>query len=217
MMAGKFAAERAKRNEIRRKWQRARELASAHRELAHGRAKERRKDADELESSSSGKQSTQEPASEGENSQRYLWRFGYFRSEQPQLELVVDGHEEDAGHTFYILVCTLRGGDKLLKWKCKKRLSEVRAFHDDAKAILGQDAYSRVFAETPFARRGALRGTTGRLRLWLERLTQEANGGRLPTQLLAALIRFLATPVPQESDRELQQIREMALSQSQDL
>eukprot|EP00930_Biecheleria_cincta_P056308 TRINITY_DN42453_c0_g1_i1.p1 TRINITY_DN42453_c0_g1~~TRINITY_DN42453_c0_g1_i1.p1 ORF type:complete len:238 (-),score=36.24 TRINITY_DN42453_c0_g1_i1:243-956(-) len=208
MMAGKFATERAKRNELRRKWQRARELAATHRELANS-GKERRNDAAELGQPASGNQSALEPMEE--DPQRFLWRFGYFRPGKPQLEILVDGHEEDAGHTFYILVCTLRHGAKVLRWQCKKRLSDLRGLHDEAKALLGQDAYSGIFVEAPFARAGGLPGTTGRLRVWLERLAQAANGGRLPTQLLATLVRFLEAPIPQESDTELQRMRDMVL------
>jgi len=208
-MAGKFATERAKRNELRRKWQRARELAATHRGLANG-GKERKKDTAESEApSSSNQRPALEPVEEGENPQRYLWRFGYFRPGKPQLELVVEGHEEDAGHTFYILVCTLKHGAKVLRWQCKKRLNDLRGFHDEAKTILGEAAYTRVFAEAPFARVGGLPGTTGRLRVWLERLAQAANGGKLPTQLLATLVRFLEAPVPQGSDTELEQMRDM--------
>lgn len=47
-----------------------------------------------------------------EEPRQYLWRFGFGRAEfsNPRLEIAVDGHKEDEGHTWYIINSTLHHG-----------------------------------------------------------------------------------------------------------
>lgn len=164
---------------------------------------------------------------------RYLWRFGYNRAAStpnPRLQITVEGHEEDFGHTWYIINITVdrsvvqvpnqqevgeeksadnetavEKGVEDIEWVVKKRLCDLREeLHDRVKERMGP-AYSAYFDGTPFARHGGLPGTTARLRAWLASLAECSNKGALNADILAFVLRFLDAPVPAESETALLQ------------
>jgi hypothetical protein len=144
-----------------------------------------------------------------EKPEKYLWRFGYGRYDgepNPQLELSVSGHEEEYGHTQYMITCNLCRKDDALNatsWSTKKRLCDLREeLHDIVKEGLG-DAYAIHFGDSHFAHHGGLPGTTARLRVWMNALASCINGGALTPALSAAVLRFLDAPVPKESEAAL--------------
>lgn len=116
----------------------------------------------------------------------------------PVLEIGVIGHEEQMGHTIYIMQCTLAvRGITALHWKTGKRLGQVRAdLHDQIKEELGPDVYAREFAETPFAHKGGLPGTTSRLREWFVALSKLIIEGKTSPMVVAVTLLFLEVPEP---------------------
>jgi len=164
---------------------------------------------------------------------RYLWRFGYNRAAgapNPRLQIALEGHEEDDGHTWYVINSSVHRSDvkvavqeeketgqstgvengvakaaEDIEWIVKKRLCDLREqLHDRVKELMGP-AYSAYFDGTHFARHGGLPGTTTRLRAWLVTLAECANSGALNAEIQAYVLRFLDAPVPEESDAALLQ------------
>jgi hypothetical protein len=68
--------------------------------------------------------------------------------------------------------------------------------HDRVKEQLGAEAYERHFGHTPFARAGGPRGTTARLRAWIDALAESVNSGRCPPSLVALTLLFFGAPPP---------------------
>eukprot|EP00440_Ansanella_granifera_P041109 gb/GFBE01044575.1/.p1 GENE.gb/GFBE01044575.1/~~gb/GFBE01044575.1/.p1 ORF type:complete len:299 (+),score=46.09 gb/GFBE01044575.1/:1-897(+) len=152
----------------------------------------------------------------------YLSRFGYgLAGVEPQMHLSVDGHKEREGHTKYEIRCALRLGDSEsvqkqkgkdglqvdalftvlpLSWSCWRRLAELRELlHEPLKKGLG-GAYDANFAETPFAQRLGVSGTSDRLNAWVAKLAECVNRKLLRPRLIAFLLRFLDAPAPEEGE-----------------
>eukprot|EP00929_Paragymnodinium_shiwhaense_P073488 TRINITY_DN37461_c0_g1_i1.p1 TRINITY_DN37461_c0_g1~~TRINITY_DN37461_c0_g1_i1.p1 ORF type:complete len:219 (+),score=47.27 TRINITY_DN37461_c0_g1_i1:61-717(+) len=122
-----------------------------------------------------------------------------------QLQLEMLGHQEEHRCTYYEIRCTLRGtGERQgIEWQCKKRLCEIREeLYDLVYSGMGPADYQSAFAETPFARRGGLPGTTARLTLWLETLATHINLGFLQAEL-AILLLALSAPLPEQVQQQL--------------
>lgn len=122
---------------------------------------------------------------------------------KPVLRLVLDGHCEVVGHTYYSLQCALSSGKPALclAWPVQKRLTQLREeLHDIVKDGLGK-SYADLFAQAPFARRGGVAGTTGRLQTWLEILASCINEHSAPPSLVATVLRFLDTPAPPKPNK----------------
>jgi len=124
-------------------------------------------------------------------------------SQNPELKIHVPGHSEESGHTWYRINCELsnhRGGAEHLKWSVQRRLIQMREdLHDPIKEELGQD-YARHFACAPFAHKGGVLGTTGRLRDWFAALANYLNdGGGLP-MLVARVLQFLNASDPMSGE-----------------
>eukprot|EP00931_Biecheleriopsis_adriatica_P111213 TRINITY_DN85577_c0_g1_i1.p1 TRINITY_DN85577_c0_g1~~TRINITY_DN85577_c0_g1_i1.p1 ORF type:complete len:285 (+),score=51.02 TRINITY_DN85577_c0_g1_i1:25-855(+) len=146
-----------------------------------------------------------------DDSERYLWRFGFGRGPPaPELRISMAGHEEVLGHTMYAISCSLRRPPKeegeaarIAEWSCQKRLCDLREeLHCRIKAEMGS-AYAAYFESTPFARHGGVPGTTDRLRSWFGTLAACVNSSQLTGDSLAFLLRFLKAPVPEDSEAEL--------------
>eukprot|EP00927_Polykrikos_kofoidii_P015162 TRINITY_DN16726_c0_g1_i1.p1 TRINITY_DN16726_c0_g1~~TRINITY_DN16726_c0_g1_i1.p1 ORF type:complete len:365 (-),score=63.90 TRINITY_DN16726_c0_g1_i1:65-1159(-) len=121
----------------------------------------------------------------------------------PQLSVVVAGHEEVLGHTWYVLACTLElpktdsvvTACSQLDWKAERRLVQLReGLHDRVKALLGETQYGLIFADARFAPKGGLPGTSMRLNAWFAALTTAINTCRGPPSLTALTIQFLNIP-----------------------
>mmetsp|Transcript_96073 Transcript_96073/g.309883 ORF Transcript_96073/g.309883 Transcript_96073/m.309883 type:complete len:268 (+) Transcript_96073:178-981(+) len=151
-----------------------------------------------------------------EDPEQYVLQFGYSSasgSRRPHLSLQVEGHEEEDGHTMYLISCSLQRpigltGTKFAAtaWLCPKRLVALRdALHDVVKLSLGAAAYEANFAEAPFARHGGVPGTTARLRAWLAALASCVNEGATGAHVVAAVLGFLEAPVPEDAGAIAQQ------------
>lgn len=119
---------------------------------------------------------------------------------KPTLRLLVTGHTELEGHTFYCLQCWLAVEDPpvRLDWTAQRRLLQLREeLHDAAKNELG-GSYMHVFSKAPFAKRGGPSGTTSRLQVWLETLAACINTGKAPPALVAQVLLFLDAPAQSE-------------------
>lgn len=168
----------------------------------------------------------------GEEPSRYLLRFGFLRSAEPQaqqalarprLGITIEGHEEEESHTLYLLSCSLKvvadrgcsrpsGHFSSTAWTCKHRLCDMRDhLHDTVKEALGPESYEAWFVETPFARHGGVPGTSARLKNWLTSLAACLNSGALEAEAMAEVLRFLGAPVPEDSDARLKRFDEAAL------
>lgn len=123
----------------------------------------------------------------------------------PRIQLVLDVHHRHAGHTWYLLECTLEpapgyapGRVSRAEWPAPRRLLQLRLdLHDRVKQSLGED-YRRVFGAAPFAKLGGLPGTTARLKAWLAALSDGMNNGALKPSLVALTLGFLQAPLPQD-------------------
>lgn len=125
----------------------------------------------------------------------------------PQLELTLkeEAHEEHAGHTWYLIDCTLIGGGTArlgesgaLSWVAPRRLAQLRdSLHDPVKAVLG-DAYADIFADAPFASRGGFGGTTAKLQRWLPTLAGMINDKQLSPANVAMVLMFFLGPPPKQ-------------------
>eukprot|EP00913_Durusdinium_trenchii_P007362 g6921.t1 len=89
----------------------------------------------------------------------------------PQLEILVRQHEEEYGHTWYRLDCTIQyPGAETYVWYTSKRLRHFRErLHDRLKEELCPEDYEQLFASAPFARHGGLSGTTKPLPFCIDR------------------------------------------------
>eukprot|EP00929_Paragymnodinium_shiwhaense_P003400 TRINITY_DN103895_c0_g1_i1.p1 TRINITY_DN103895_c0_g1~~TRINITY_DN103895_c0_g1_i1.p1 ORF type:complete len:268 (-),score=77.19 TRINITY_DN103895_c0_g1_i1:98-901(-) len=125
----------------------------------------------------------------------------------PQLQLTLkeEGHEEHAGHTWYLIDCVLMGGGNVrlgengaLSWRSPRRLAQLReSLHDPVKAALGE-AYVDVFAEAPFASRGGFGGTTAKLQKWLPTLSGLINDKQMSPHSVAMVLMFFLGPPPKQ-------------------
>lgn len=117
-------------------------------------------------------------------------------STRPQLEIVVRIHDEEYGHTWYRLDCTiLYPGGETYVWFSSKRLCHFRQrLHDRLKDAMCPEDYEKLFASAPFARHGGLAGTTKRLSAWCMNLARSANGETFPPQFLVLVLCFIDTP-----------------------
>jgi len=143
----------------------------------------------------------------------YLHPYGYVASDleswtasprtctrTPRLDLVIKGHCEMHGHTFYDVKCSLTAQNPTmhLEWHTQQRLVQLReGLHDVVKSELGK-RYTRVFGDAPFAKRGGLGGTTDRLQRWLETLVGCVNDGVAPPNLVSQILLFLDAPAQPE-------------------
>merc|ERR1740116_672550 len=111
----------------------------------------------------------------------------------PQLELGVLKHREHAGHTWYMVQCALRaaghGGDD----NSNPEEGSARRW------TTGGSPYAGHFRRTPFAKLGGPRGTTARLRMWLQTLAGLVSSGGVSPLVVAHMLEFLQ--VPPFSDR----------------
>ena len=143
----------------------------------------------------------------------YLARYGYKAADAaswerlpeaaqqaiPTFELCVSGHEEQDGHTWYILGCSvlLPGVAAPLIWELRHRLGALRErWHDPVKAALGSEGYDFHFAGTPFASKGGLPGTTARLQGWCGTLVSCINRHAVPPSIVFLTFQFLEAPEP---------------------
>jgi hypothetical protein len=116
---------------------------------------------------------------------------------KPVLRLKLDGHSEQDGHTYYNVKCHFfsEKRDIHYDWTCKRRLGHLREdLHDRVKEDLGKN-YEEFFSQAPFARRGGLSGTTGRLQNWLETLASCVNEQHVSPSFVMHLLQFFGTPV----------------------
>eukprot|EP00928_Gymnodinium_smaydae_P016496 TRINITY_DN16195_c0_g1_i1.p1 TRINITY_DN16195_c0_g1~~TRINITY_DN16195_c0_g1_i1.p1 ORF type:complete len:573 (-),score=86.15 TRINITY_DN16195_c0_g1_i1:134-1852(-) len=115
---------------------------------------------------------------------------------RPRLRLSIVGHEERGSHTYYKVRCIFSAEipDLKLEWSAQRRLAQLRdGLHDITKNELGKH-YVRIFEKAPFAKRGGLSGTTGRLQKWLETLASCVNEGTAAPALVAQIFLFLDAP-----------------------
>lgn len=114
----------------------------------------------------------------------------------PKLEITVDGHDEESGHTWYKLECAIvQPGMSRSEWQTKKRLTHLRdGLHDQIKRELGDTKYAEYFADTPFAKRGGMKGTTARLIRWFSTLANRISTGQVSLQVTALVLRFIDAP-----------------------
>lgn len=113
------------------------------------------------------------------------------------LELKVLGHDENEGHTWYKIECTLLlHNSTRLTWLAPRRLVQLReGLHDPIKGELA-DCYSRHFAGAPFAHKGGLPGTTSRLEAWCCVLASCCNTGVCSPAVVGLTLAFLEPPEP---------------------
>jgi hypothetical protein len=117
------------------------------------------------------------------------------------------GHEEQAGHTWYMIECGLlpRGSAPVqslandnhgifegLRWMAPRRLLHVREMVQQHLMASMDDDYATKFEGAPFPLRMAPPGTTARLNAWLKCLAHHINVGALKPQIVAwVLVHFL--------------------------
>eukprot|EP00927_Polykrikos_kofoidii_P078281 TRINITY_DN75128_c0_g1_i1.p1 TRINITY_DN75128_c0_g1~~TRINITY_DN75128_c0_g1_i1.p1 ORF type:complete len:442 (+),score=55.84 TRINITY_DN75128_c0_g1_i1:63-1388(+) len=149
-----------------------------------------------------------------EDNDSYLLRLGFIDEDAPPLlNISVVGHEEETLHGEGALTCTLyeihcslspvgvtpTAGDELsmrltTQWRCKRRLCDIRSdLHDKFKKKIGA-AYMNWFRNTPFARRGGIKGTTGRLRAWFMTFADYFNTVTTDKKTKEKWLRFLGAP-----------------------
>jgi len=122
-----------------------------------------------------------------------------------RLSIVEEGglespHVEQGGCTWYRVDCVLGpvpGKQRqLVAWRAPRRLFDLRdSLHDSVKEMFAE-AYATHFAATPFARFGAPRGTTARLREWLGTLARLINDGKASPAVTARTLKFFQAPNP---------------------
>jgi len=142
---------------------------------------------------------------------------------RPVVEFSVDesisqGHEQHAGHTWYMIKCKLEAavgskqpfsevddryrffghqdGERALEWCSPRRLAQLRmSLHDPIKRVLGKTRYQALFQDCPFAQHAGPSGTTARLGKWLARLSKAINAGDVPPLVCAvSLLMFRGPP-----------------------
>lgn len=120
---------------------------------------------------------------------------------RPQLDVSVTQHIEVAGHTWYMMECTLlmQGPQRhqRLDWQVPRRLAHLRQdLHDPVKAAMGK-LYQKHFAGTRFARAGGMPGTTAALHKWCTTLVHVMKSGGVLPNVVALVLRFLEAPSPE--------------------
>jgi len=145
----------------------------------------------------------------------YLAQFGldakdqYDWEETPkescvELKVSLDQHVENADATWYQLECKLRQKNASIEasWQAPRRLKQIRcSLHDRVSLALGS-RYNWLFEDAHFALPFAPRGTTARLRLWFQALTDHINDGTLSPELAALTFFFLQVPVLERDGEE---------------
>lgn len=123
---------------------------------------------------------------------RYLHPFGVKRDQfNLQMSAEVHSHEEYSGHTWYMIQCSLSGGNlggTPLLWTSPRRLCQLRGLYDYVKEHLTE--YNRHFEDTQFVLPMAPPGTTARLQKWLQRLVHLLTEAKLPNSVAAAILDF---------------------------
>eukprot|EP00927_Polykrikos_kofoidii_P054514 TRINITY_DN48926_c0_g1_i1.p1 TRINITY_DN48926_c0_g1~~TRINITY_DN48926_c0_g1_i1.p1 ORF type:complete len:438 (-),score=36.62 TRINITY_DN48926_c0_g1_i1:278-1519(-) len=154
------------------------------------------------------------PKDKDEDSEAYLQRLGFIEETAPPLLYIsVVGHEEEILHGEGSLPCTLYeihcqlcpvgvtpwAEDEIsfrltTQWRCKRRLCDIRSnLYDKVKRKLS-GGYPGWFRKTPFARRGGIRGTTGRLRAWFSTFAEYFNTVMLDKRTKVQWLRFVGAP-----------------------
>jgi len=123
-----------------------------------------------------------------------------------KLQLDLEGHVEKAGHTWYLVNCSLqRLADEYgqvpgsVAWQAPRRLQQLRGdLHNRLKHYSNdeEESYYSIFEETPFARLGGVRGTTDRLKAWLSCLSSAVNRLQMSPAEVAYVLLFFHAPVP---------------------
>lgn len=118
----------------------------------------------------------------------------------PQLAMSVDQHISRAGHTWYIIKCTLSGlqnGVDCISWQAPRRLGQLRLdLHDRVKDSLEIEIYDREFQHSRFAKFGGPPGTTARLNAWLGVLADIINKGVAQPSIATLALVFFSAPLP---------------------
>lgn len=133
---------------------------------------------------------------------QYLAAFGYSAEgpytwassrTNPRLHITLKGHEILDLHRVYNLDVYLElEGVGQVKWLAPRRLQELKeGWHGPLKELIGQDKYSAIFGETPFAHMGGPPGTSSRLTNWCASFTHATNERRLPPLQVARALKFL--------------------------
>jgi hypothetical protein len=130
------------------------------------------------------------------------WKTAPNAENGPILRLNLRDHSEHAGHTWYYIECSLVLGQArdapCAEWRVPRRLWHLReSLHKGVKEAMGSKRYAEEFGETPFAKKFAPRGTTGRLRTWLQTLAARINSGNLEPTVVALVLAFLKAIKPQ--------------------
>lgn len=114
-----------------------------------------------------------------------------------KLSVQVTGHEEDEGSTWYQLQCSSTpSGCEQVNWCTRMRLCKIReCMHHPVKEALA-DLYPQYFADTPFARRGGLPGSTARLQAWFASLGKCIEEEALSNRIFTELVQILGAPPP---------------------
>jgi len=130
---------------------------------------------------------------------------GTFGQRAPVLTIHVHQHAEVAGHTWYMIECTLAvdgdfGTCPTLNWLAPRRLENLRTdLHDRIQKVLGASSYTKGFDKgRHFASRGGLPGTTAQLNLWFSALSDLINGGTAQPAVVAMALWFFEAPVPDQ-------------------
>lgn len=150
-----------------------------------------------------------QPTYPGQGLIQYLRKYGFnltddaswneslseAENQGPILIISVTGHTEIAGHTCYIIKCSLGVKRKPhLQWQTRKRLSQFRKFlHDPVKSALGS-SYQDLFKGAPFAKMGGIPGTTARLNGWCGALSYCINSQQCSPGVVWLVLSFLQIP-----------------------
>lgn len=132
----------------------------------------------------------------------FLATFGYMalnadhwcEGPQPEFGIWVQGHEDIADHTYYMLRCRLTQPTRkpARDWRVRRRLLHLRCgLHDPVKEALGVATYTKLFQDAPFARRLGPPGTSDRLKAWCFVLAQCINQRILTPLTTACALRVL--------------------------
>lgn len=134
-------------------------------------------------------------AKTGSNVDAMLCAIALELSVPSKLSVQVTGHEEDEGSTWYQLQCSSTpSGCEQVNWCTRMRLCKVReCIHHPVKEALA-DLYPQYFADTPFARRGGLPGSTARLQAWFASVGKCIEEEALPERIFTELVQILAAP-----------------------
>eukprot|EP00930_Biecheleria_cincta_P028407 TRINITY_DN19828_c0_g1_i1.p1 TRINITY_DN19828_c0_g1~~TRINITY_DN19828_c0_g1_i1.p1 ORF type:complete len:487 (+),score=59.06 TRINITY_DN19828_c0_g1_i1:43-1461(+) len=107
----------------------------------------------------------------------------------------INGHHEEAGHTWYRLLCHLKvKGVATRHWCVQRRLHHLRRFLHDVIKSDANGLYKFYFGDVTFAGRGGLAGTTNALSAWLKTWSAAINTGQVCPRLVALTLLFLEAP-----------------------